>query len=361
MECDNYRDISLLNTAYKIFSKILLKRLLPYVDENIGSYQCDFRKGKSTIDQLSIIGQIIEKRYEYRQNIWQLFIDFKKRKLIKLVKLCMENTQYTVRVDNTMSTPFTVDTGLKKWKNSTEKTFYALLKFLNSKTLSRRSKMRLYVSVIRPTLTYGCEAWTTTVTTEKRLRTFENRIWRKICGTVFDTNVGCWRRRFNRELQEIMNLSPVTSFIKGQTIQWLGRILRREENDHVRVAFEWKPKGKRPRGHSRKRWIDGVAEDLKEMGIEDWRVIAQDREKWRDIVVTAKTLRESLKSYKHRTSITGWTKVMSTTCMTINHLIWRYWNSSTTTTVTGTNCYASTSCPLIKVDNVTGFPQCWPA
>jgi len=38
--------------------------------------------------------------------------------------------------------------------------------------------------------------------------------------------------------------------------------------------------------------IYGVAENLKEMGIEDWRVIAQDREKWRDIVVTAKTLRE---------------------------------------------------------------------
>jgi len=36
------------------------------------------------------------------------------KKLIKLVKLCMENTQYTVRVDNTMSTPFTVDTGLKQ-------------------------------------------------------------------------------------------------------------------------------------------------------------------------------------------------------------------------------------------------------
>jgi len=60
MECDNYGGISLLNTAYKVFSKILLKRLMPYVEENIGSYQCGFRKGKSTIDQLSIIGQIIE-------------------------------------------------------------------------------------------------------------------------------------------------------------------------------------------------------------------------------------------------------------------------------------------------------------
>ena len=125
MECDNYRGISLLNTAYNIFFKILLKCLIPYVDENIG---------KSTIDQLSIIVHIIEKRYEYKQNVWQLFIEFKKaydnvhreslynimhefgfpRKLNRLVKLCMENTQYTVRVDNTMSTSFTVDTGLKQ-------------------------------------------------------------------------------------------------------------------------------------------------------------------------------------------------------------------------------------------------------
>jgi hypothetical protein len=153
--------------------------------------------------------------------------------------------------------------------NKMEKTFYALLKFLNSKTLSRRSKMRLYVSIIRPTLTYGCEAWTRTVTTERRLRILENRIWRKICGPVFDTNMRCWRRRFNRELQEMMNLAPVTNFINGQRIQWLGHILRREENYHVRVAFEWKPKRKRLKGCPRKRWIDGVAEDLKEMGIED--------------------------------------------------------------------------------------------
>jgi len=36
------------------------------------------------------------------------------KKLIRLTKLCMDNTHYTVRVDNTMSTPFTVDTGMKQ-------------------------------------------------------------------------------------------------------------------------------------------------------------------------------------------------------------------------------------------------------
>lgn len=69
---------------------------------------------------------------------------------------------------------------------------------------------------------------------------------------MFDMNVGSWRGRYNRELQEIMNLAPVTNFIKGQRIQWLGHISRREENGPLRVAFEWKPFGKEPRRHPRK-------------------------------------------------------------------------------------------------------------
>jgi hypothetical protein len=36
--------------------------------------------------------------------------------------------------------------------------------------------------------------------------------------------------------------------------------------------------GKRKRGRSRKRWIDEVEEDLKIMGIKNWRVVARDRQ-----------------------------------------------------------------------------------
>jgi len=69
----NYRGISLLNTIYKTFSKILLKRLMPYLDEN-GFFFFD-EKGESR-RLLSIIRQTIEIKYAYRQNILQLFIDF---------------------------------------------------------------------------------------------------------------------------------------------------------------------------------------------------------------------------------------------------------------------------------------------
>jgi hypothetical protein len=37
-DCNNYRGISLLSTAYKILSKILLARLTPYVNEITGDH-----------------------------------------------------------------------------------------------------------------------------------------------------------------------------------------------------------------------------------------------------------------------------------------------------------------------------------
>ena len=75
--CSNYRGISLLLTSYKILSNIILERLTPYVDEIIGDHQCDFRRNRSTIDQIFCIRQILEKKWEYDGTVHHLFIDFK--------------------------------------------------------------------------------------------------------------------------------------------------------------------------------------------------------------------------------------------------------------------------------------------
>ncbi|CAH1371709.1 unnamed protein product, partial [Tenebrio molitor] len=64
-QCSNYRGIMLLNTTYKILTSIIRKRLTEHTETKLGEYQNGFRKGKSTIDAIHVISQIIEKSYEY--------------------------------------------------------------------------------------------------------------------------------------------------------------------------------------------------------------------------------------------------------------------------------------------------------
>jgi len=61
---ENYRGISLLNTKYKILALVILNRLQKYSEGIIGDYQSEFRMGRSTIDHIFVIRQIMEKYYE---------------------------------------------------------------------------------------------------------------------------------------------------------------------------------------------------------------------------------------------------------------------------------------------------------
>jgi hypothetical protein len=47
-----------------------------------------------------------------------------------------------------------------------------------------------------------------------------------------------------------------------------------------------KPEGKRPLGRPRRRWVDNIKMDLREIGWGgiDWIDLAQDRDKWRSLV-----------------------------------------------------------------------------
>jgi len=134
------------------------------------------------------------------------------------------------------------------------------------------------MSIVRPTLTYGCEVWPATVQIEQKLRSFENRVLSTICGPIFDTEVNRWRRRKNKELREITKVTPITSYIKGQRLQWFGHAMRREETNEVRAAIEYKPTGRRPRDRPKKRWIDGVQQDLERLEVTEWEERIQDRD-----------------------------------------------------------------------------------
>jgi hypothetical protein len=54
-----------------------------------------------------------------------------------------------------------------------------------------------------------------------------------------------------------------------------------------------KPEGKRPAGRPRRRWVDNIKMDLREIGWGgmDWIDLAVDRDQWRTLVNTVMNLR----------------------------------------------------------------------
>ena len=132
-DCSNYRGILLLLTMYKILSNILPSRLIPYTEEIIEYHQCGFRRNRSTTDHIFCVRQILEEIWQHNGAVYQLFIESKKAydsvtrealyniliefgipiKLIRLIKMCLNETYSRVRVGKHLSDIFPIRNGLK--------------------------------------------------------------------------------------------------------------------------------------------------------------------------------------------------------------------------------------------------------
>jgi sorting nexin-29 len=78
LECKNYRGITLLNIAHKVLFCIILECINQYAEGVLEEYQCGFRCGRSTVEQIFIICQLMEKCLEFNTDLHILFVDYKK-------------------------------------------------------------------------------------------------------------------------------------------------------------------------------------------------------------------------------------------------------------------------------------------
>ena len=76
--CQSYRTISLNSHPSKVMLKIILNRLQPQAEEIIAEEQADFRAGRSTKEQIFSLRILCEKYLQHQQNLYHVFIDFKK-------------------------------------------------------------------------------------------------------------------------------------------------------------------------------------------------------------------------------------------------------------------------------------------
>ena len=103
---------------------------------------------------------------------------------------------------------------------------------------------------------------------------------------------GNWRIKANIELDELIKHRNIINYVNAERLSWFGHINRMPETSIVTKIHKWKPFTGRPVGRPKSRWEDGVRNDLKRMKLIKWTEQVQDRLKWKEIVVKAKTVPE---------------------------------------------------------------------
>ena len=125
-----------------------------------------------------------------------------------------------------------------------------------------------------------------------RLRVFENRVLRRIFGPKRDGVTGEWRKLHNEVLNDLYPSPNIVRVIKSRRMRWVGHVVRIEERRVVHRVLVGKLEEKRPLGRPRRRWEDNIKMDLEvERGCVDWMELAQDRDRWRELVSTVMNFR----------------------------------------------------------------------
>jgi hypothetical protein len=153
-----------------------------------------------------------------------------------------------------------------------------------SRLISKRAELKLYYLVIRPIVTYSCETWILKETIINKLLVFEIKIFGP------NNENGIWRIKSNQELDEIIKRKNIINFFRAQRLCWVGHIERMQGTRMVKAIYSWKPISRRPIGRSKTRWVDDVTKDIQKLKVPNWKTLAQDKRRWKELVEKAKTL-----------------------------------------------------------------------
>lgn len=132
----NYRGITVTSSVYKLYCSILYNRLMLWVESNVllRDEQNGFRPGRSTIDHVGSVTNIVETRIKKKQNTYAAMIDFSKaydkidrellwyklkcmgisQKMICSLKSLYANVKCSIKINGLLSDWFDVKVGLKQ-------------------------------------------------------------------------------------------------------------------------------------------------------------------------------------------------------------------------------------------------------
>ncbi|KAK3560749.1 hypothetical protein QTP86_016542, partial [Hemibagrus guttatus] len=147
---------------------------------------------------------------------------------------------------------------------------------LCDRKISVRIKGKVYRTVVRPAMLCGLETVSLRKRQESELEVAELKMLR------FSLGVTRLDRIRNEYIRGTAHVGRLGDKVREARLRWFGHVQRRESEYIGRRMLDMELPGRRQRGRPKRRYMDGINEDMKLVGasVED----AEDRDRWREMI-----------------------------------------------------------------------------
>ena len=219
----------------------------------------------------------------------KIMINSNKRNLHSNIKLYgekLEEVEQFIYLGATITKDGSSDSEIKIRLAQATSAMVRLTTIWNSKDIRFKLKYNLYRSLVLSILAYGCESWTISAISTKKLQGFENKSHRKLLGITYR------EMKTNEYIKGVMisligTYEPIVQSIRRRKLKWYGHTIRHDNLS--KTILQGMVEGNRKCGRPKRKWIDDIKEWSK-LNQSDLMVKPHDRNEWRRHCLTASSL-----------------------------------------------------------------------
>ncbi|XP_047499509.1 uncharacterized protein LOC125045958 [Penaeus chinensis] len=298
-KCQNYRTISLISHTNKVMLRILLNRLKPQAETIIVEEQAGFRAGRSTTEQIFNLRIICEKHLQHQQDLYHVFIDFKKafdrvwhgaswatvRKynistnLIRVTEHLYDHATSAVLLNGTQTYGMEISAEKTKVMANNSNGIQRIIQVEGQK-LETVDSFKYLGAIISDAGSKKEILARITQSTAGRVEANEMRCYRKILNISYKDHITNEEVR-NRIYTVIGAPDSLLSIVKKRKMTWYGHVTR--SNGLAKTILQGTVPGGIQRGRQKKRWEENIKE-WTGLSFADSQREAHDRCRWREIV-----------------------------------------------------------------------------